>query len=100
MRKLTALLLGVALAGTPAWPQGLQAQQNKPTGPIDPRQAPPPAQQLTPQQKGVIRAFTDLVLIDAQVTDRGGKPVKGLKPEQFTVLEDDKPQKLSSFDYY
>jgi len=70
--------------------------------PVNPRQQPPlpPEQTLAPQRKGTIRAFADLVLIDVQVTDRSGKPVKGLKPEQFILLEDDKPQKVSSFDYY
>ena len=102
MRKLAAVLLIASLTGTPAWPQNPQPQQPKPVGPINPRQAPapPPTQQAPVQEKGVIRAFTDLVLIDAQVTDRAGKPVKGLKPEQFIVLEDDKAQKISSFDYY
>lgn len=66
------------------------------------RQQPPePAQQPGPSEgKGVIRAFADLVMIDVQVTDRAGKLVKGLRPEQFVVLEDDKSQKVASFDYY
>jgi VWFA-related protein len=65
--------------------------------PQNPRASPQkPAQQ---QEKAVIRTFADLVLIDVQVTDRAGKPVKGLKPEYFTVLEEDKPQKISTFDY-
>ncbi|PYU33064.1 MAG: hypothetical protein DMG28_09145 [Acidobacteria bacterium] len=71
--------------------------------PVDPRQQPPPPEPAPAQQrpgKGVIRASADLVLIDVQVTDRSGKPVKGLKPEQFTLLEDDKLQRISSFDYY
>ena len=40
-----------------------------------------------------------LVEIDVQVTDRDGKPIKGLKQEQFTVTEDGKPQKVSTFEY-
>ncbi len=78
----------------------MSAQQQNPP-PVNPRQGPaPPPSQATPGQKGVIRKFTDLVQIDVQVTDRSGKPIKGLKPEQFTLSEDDKPQKVSSFDYY
>jgi VWFA-related protein len=46
-----------------------------------------------------LRVFSDLVLIDVQVTDRSGKTVSGLKPQQFAVLEDGKPQVVSSFDY-
>ena len=34
-----------------------------------------------------------------QVTDRDGKPIKGLKQEQFSVTEDGKPQKISTFEY-
>ena len=40
-----------------------------------------------------------LVEIDVQVTDRDGKPIKGLKQEQFSVSEDGKPQKVSTFEY-
>ena len=74
--------------------------------PLDLKKAPPPPpdpkQQKKPetQKEGVIRSFTDLVLIDVQVNDRNGRPVKGLKPEQFTVYENNKEQKISSFDYY
>ncbi len=46
------------------------------------------------------RLAVDLVQIDVRVTDRSGKPLIGLKPEQFTVLEDGKPQKIKSFDFY
>jgi VWFA-related protein len=42
----------------------------------------------------------NLVLIDARITDRNGKPIRGLKPEQFTMLENDKSQKISSFEYF
>ncbi len=52
------------------------------------------------QRPFTIRTATDLVLVDVKVTDRSGKPVKGLKPEQFSVLEDGKPQEVASFDYY
>jgi len=91
--RLLALAAMIAVVALPTLPQ----QQP----PVNPReQVPLPPPQPAPQGKGVIRAFTDLVEIDVQVTDRSGKPVKGLKPEQFSVLEDDKAQKISSFDYY
>ena len=98
-RLLAASLMATLLAA-------LTAAQNRQT-PVNPRQQPSPPPEQAPAQrqakgpdKGVIRALADLVLIDVQVTDRASKPVKGLKPEQFIVLEDDKPQKLASFDYY
>ena len=78
-----------------------QTVAQNPPQPANPRQQPPaPLPQDLAKGKGVIRTRTDLVLIDVRVTDRAGEPVKGLKPAQFTLLEDDKPQKVATFDYY
>lgn len=61
-----------------------------------PAQQPPPA---APEQSGfTIKATSDLVLVNLVVRDRKGNPVRGLKRADFTVLEDGKPQRLSSFD--
>jgi VWFA-related protein len=49
--------------------------------------------------KGTIRSTVDLVEIDVQVTGRDGKPVKGLKQEQFSLSEDGKLQQISAFEY-
>ena len=51
-------------------------------------------------RQATFRSSVDLVLIDVTVTDRSGKPVLGLKPEQFSVTEDGHPQKIASLDYY
>jgi VWFA-related protein len=98
MRKITSILLIVAMLA-PVSAARTQQQQQAP--PINPRQAPPPPTQA-PQERGVpvIRSFSDLVLIDVQVTDKSGKPVKGLKPENFKLFEDNKEQKIASHDYY
>ncbi len=101
-RHILRGLVSVALLGPLALSQNSQqpgSQTGSQQGDLRQRPLPPDQPQQRPG-KNVIRAFSDLVLIDVQVTDRAGKPVKGLKPEQFTVLEDDKPQKISSFDYY
>src|SRR2546427_5944873 len=87
-QRLLAVVVSFALLAATALSQTSQ--------PVDPRQQPPPPEPAPAQQrpgKSVIRTSSDLVLIDAQVTDRSGKPVKGLKPEQFTLLEDDKLQR-------
>ena len=42
-----------------------------------------------------LRATARLVLADAIVTDKAGKAITGLGPQDFTVLEDGKPQKLT-----
>jgi VWFA-related protein len=45
----------------------------------------------------VLRANTRLVVVDAVVTDHKGEPVTDLKPEDFILLEDGKPQKIVGF---
>jgi VWFA-related protein len=44
------------------------------------------------------RSKTELVLVNVTVRDRNGNPVPGLKREDFTLLEDNKPQQVLSFD--
>ena len=51
------------------------------------------------QQTGyVFHAESDLVLVNVTVRDKSGKFVPGLKPEDFAIFEDNKPQKIVSFD--
>jgi len=57
--------------------------------------SPSPSQQ---QSDYVFHAESDLVLVNVTVRDKAGKFVSGLKPENFTILEDNKPQKIVSFD--
>ncbi len=46
-----------------------------------------------------LKVQTDLVLTDVVVRDRKtGAPVRGLKREDFTILENGKPQAVTSFD--
>ncbi|HEX3371454.1 MAG TPA: VWA domain-containing protein, partial [Candidatus Acidoferrales bacterium] len=80
----------------PAQPAQPQAQQI----PVNPRQGPPaPSNKNIPGGKATIRSTVSLVEIDVQITGRDGKPVKGLKQEQFSITEDGKPQKISTFEY-
>jgi len=44
-----------------------------------------------------IRADTRLVVIDVVATDKKGQPLTGLKPEDFTLEENGKKQKISVF---
>ena len=47
----------------------------------------------------VIRVSVNLVEVDALVTDSKGRHVADLKPEDFTILEDGNPQKITQFAY-
>jgi len=51
----------------------------------------------TPQQETVIRSSVRLVQVSVVVEDKKGDPVTGLKPEDFTVLDEGKPQKIAFF---
>ncbi len=64
-----------------------------------PRSAGSATPKPAPGGKATIRSTVSLVEIDVQVTNRDGKPIKGLKQEQFSVTEDGKPQKISTFEY-
>jgi VWFA-related protein len=93
-----ASLLAAALGARNSQPQTQQPQ----VVPVNPRQgpaAPPPTVKTAPGGKATIRSTVSLVEIDVQVTNRDGKPMKVLKQEQFSVTEDGKPQKISTFEY-
>jgi len=56
------------------------------------------AQQATSSEPvPTIRVNTRLVLVDVVVTDKSGKPVPGLKAEDFTLQEKGKNQKVTFF---
>lgn len=46
----------------------------------------------------LVRSNTRVVLLDVVISDRSGKPVRTLTENDFTVFEDGKPQKISSFE--
>jgi VWFA-related protein len=52
-----------------------------------------------PQEIPRLRISTTLVEIDAVVTDRAGRHVTDLKPEDFELIQDGRPQKISSVRY-
>ena len=55
-----------------------------------------PEPQTDPQD--VVRVETSLVQTDVMVFDKKGKFVDGLKPEQFQLKIDNKPQEISFFE--
>lgn len=79
MNKLISLLILVSLALSTIVP--LQAQQ----------QTPPP--------DDIVRISTNLVQLDAVVTDKDGNPRRDLTAADFEVFQDGKPQKIVSVSY-
>lgn len=67
---------------------------------------PPPPQPKTqseeiqkPDADDVVRITTNLVQVDAVVTDKNGKVVTDLKPEEIRIMEDGRQQKITNFSY-
>lgn len=94
---------------------GVNAQQSQQANPQQPQQRPrrvgsttPPAQTPRPQEAqthpgeevgegDVVRVETQLVSVPAVVTDGTGRPVANLRPENFLLYEDGRPQQISNF---
>jgi VWFA-related protein len=53
---------------------------------------------ISQQSDYTFRAQSELVLVNVTVRDKNGNIVPNLKREDFTVLEDNKPQQVVSFD--
>jgi VWFA-related protein len=52
---------------------------------------------LFAQERPIFRVKVDMVVLSFTVTDSKGRYVPGLKPKDFRILEDNIPQKLSTF---
>lgn len=53
--------------------------------------------QQSPDASAVFKTETRQVLVDVVAVDHSGHFVSGLKPSDFTILEDGKPQKIAAF---
>jgi VWFA-related protein len=105
--KSAAIVLAAAMTIYPMLAQ--QQQQASPAAPGNqnapiavPAPAPPAnnrQQNAKPAASSVLRTSSDFVRIDVEVTDKSGKPIKGLKESQFEVSDDGKRQAISSFSY-
>src|SRR5213075_172917 len=79
---------------------GVVAQKTGTVGP-----PPPPPQPTTQQQPQkpdndeVVKITTNLVQVDAVVTDKNGKVVTDLRADEVQIFEDGKPQKVTHFAY-
>jgi VWFA-related protein len=104
------MALLIAGLGVPpdVWP--VFAQQEGPMSPPPPQQPEQPAPPTTPpgqsssrqvppptSPQAVINVNSNLVDVDATVTDRDGNLVTGLKRENFRVFDDGQPQQITNF---
>src|SRR5580658_817513 len=92
---VAGLCLAPVSARSPRQQTGSQAgAAANPTDQSSNPSAPP-----SPSNESVLRSSSDLVRIDVEVTDRSGKPIKGLKADQFSLTDDGQGQKVSIFSY-
>jgi VWFA-related protein len=87
--------LPVVLAFVAQLAVGALAQQPSPSP------KPSPVEQQKPQAESddVVRITTNLVQVDAVVSDKDGKLVTDLKPEEIEIFEDGRKQKITHFSY-
>src|SRR6266550_5608822 len=79
---LLLALLAPVIGQQPATSNPRQTQQKNPPGGDE-----------------VVRITTNLVQVDAVVTDKKGQIVTDLKPEEFDILEDGRPQTITNFSF-
>ena len=60
-------------------------------------QDPKPGDSDEVDEGDVVRVDTQLVSVPAVVTDASGRPLSGLKPENFRLVEDGQPQTITNF---
>lgn len=99
-----ALAFTLALQSTlaqQATPSPTPSPQTTTPQPTPPLAVPSPSQvdASGEQDDDVVRITTNLVQIDAVVTDRDGRQVTDLRPEDFEILENDRPQPITNFSY-
>jgi VWFA-related protein len=92
MKKRTSLAL--VLIFSLFIPVASQTQQPAP----NPAQAPTQQQGQTDEDE-VVRITTNLVQVDAVITDKKGHLVTDLRPEEMEIYEDGRPQKVTNFSF-
>jgi VWFA-related protein len=107
-RKVASILAGVSILLAPVSAPAQQAPaakppaQQQPPAPAPQATAPPASAQqrnLPQNPTFVLKAQSNVVRIDVEVTDGSGKAIKGLRQDQFEITDDGKGQKISSYSY-
>ncbi|HET6978421.1 MAG TPA: VWA domain-containing protein [Pyrinomonadaceae bacterium] len=98
-KKLLVIIACVAAIDVAAQ-QVTQQPQQRPRRVGDTEQTPDPKKSPQPDEVDegdVIKTDTQLVSVPAVVTDASGRPLTGLKPENFRLIEDGQAQTIANF---
>jgi len=91
------ILIGVLALGRPYASQSPPAPAPTAEQAAAQEPAPPQQEEAPGRAQQPIRSGINFVRVDVIVTDNKGQPVLDLKPEDFTVTEDGKPQAVETF---
>src|SRR5277367_5000488 len=102
---IRVVLLGILIAALGVPPGSLTSYARQQEGPVKPAPTQPtgqqqPAQAGQPQAQAPqvsIAVQSNVVNIDAVVTDQNGDIITGLQKQNFRVLDDNQPQQISNF---
>lgn len=64
-----------------------------------PQQSPVPQRPAPAAEEDVVRINTNLVQVDAVITDKSGKLVTDLRPEEVQIFEDGRSQRITHFSF-
>ncbi|HYG81704.1 MAG TPA: VWA domain-containing protein, partial [Pyrinomonadaceae bacterium] len=94
MKTRPSLALALSLS---LFPAVLGQETKNPQTP--PRPAPQQQQQGAEDDDDVVRITTNLVQVDAVITDKDGRLVTDLRPEEVEIFEDGRAQKITNFSF-
>jgi len=95
LRQLSLLLLAVLIAASPTLAQQPTLQRPRRVEQQPPTNAKPGTEEVG--EGDVVRVETQLVSVPAVVMNANGRPIAGLRAENFTLYEDGKKQAVANF---
>ncbi|HEU4795625.1 MAG TPA: VWA domain-containing protein [Pyrinomonadaceae bacterium] len=94
---LSVLLIGIFCVEIPSQQAQRPRRVGNGTDQTNQTNKPPAGASEEVDEGDVVRVDTQLVSVPAVVTDGSGRPLSGLKPENFRLIEDGEPQTITNF---
>ncbi|MFN2406874.1 MAG: VWA domain-containing protein [Pyrinomonadaceae bacterium] len=94
---LSVFLIGISLVDISSQQAQRPRRVNSGTEQTNESKKPPTGASEEVDEGDVVRVDTQLVSVPAVVTDSSGRPLSGLKPENFRIVEDGQPQNIANF---
>src|SRR5437763_6366670 len=92
LAALALFFLGATLLSPDSSAQKIKQLPPPPPGP---RYKPKPTPTPAPSEYDIVRVSSNLVVVPVSVTDAQGQPVRDLKPGDFRIEEDGRPQEIA-----